>query len=49
MMSVVTGLIVGFMLCYQNLVAFGKEGIDMLFIPPLVQRNGLDYICVSTN
>ena len=49
MMSVITGLIVGFMLCYQNLLVFGKEGIAMLFIPPLVQRNGLDYICVSTN
>ena len=48
-LSVVAGLLVGFTLCYQNFLLFGKPGVDMLFIPPLVSRSGMDYICVSTN
>jgi hypothetical protein len=48
-LSVVVGLLVGFVLCYQNYLIFGKPGVDMLFIPPLVSRSGMDYICVSTN
>lgn len=48
-LSVVAGLLVGFTLCYQNFLLFGKAGVDMLFIPPLVSRSGMDYICVSTN
>jgi hypothetical protein len=48
-LSVVVGLLVGFVLCYQNYLLFGKPGVDMLFIPPLVSRSGMDYICVSTN
>ena len=47
--SVLAGLFMGFILCYQNLLLFGKAGVDMLFIPPLVSRSGMDYICVSTN
>ncbi len=48
-LSVLAGLLVGFTLCYQNFLLFGKPGVDMLFIPPLVSRSGMDYICVSTN
>jgi hypothetical protein len=48
-LSVILGLLVGFSLCYQNYLIFGKAGVDMLFIPPLVSRSGMDYICVSTN
>jgi len=48
-LSVATGLLVGFVLCYQNYLLFGKAGVDLLFIPPLVSRSGMDYICVSTN
>jgi hypothetical protein len=48
-LSIALGLLVGFMVCYQNLLLFGKQGVDMLFIPPLVERTGMDYICVSTN
>jgi len=47
--SVLAGLLIGFILCFQNLILFGKPGVDMLFIPPLVTRSGMDYICVSTN
>lgn len=49
MLSIAIGLLVGFMACYQNLMLFGKPGVDMLFIPPLLRRSGMDYICVSTN
>lgn len=48
-LSVLAGLLVGFTLCYQNFLLFGKAGVDMLFIPPLITRSGMDYICVSTN
>lgn len=47
-MSIVVGLLIGFILCNQNFYLFGKQGIDMLFIPPLIERSGMDYICVST-
>ena len=48
-LSVVLGLLIGFAICYQNYLLFGKAGVDILFIPPLVSRSGMDYICVSTN
>lgn len=48
-LSVILGLLIGFTLCYQNYLLFGKAGVDLLFIPPLVERKGMDYICVSTN
>ena len=48
-LSVFVGLLVGFTLCYQNYLLFGKPGVDLLFIPPLVSRSGMDYICVSSN
>jgi hypothetical protein len=47
--SIIAGLLIGFTLCYQNFLLFGKSGVDMLFIPPLISRSGMDYICVSTN
>lgn len=48
-LSIVAGVLVGLILCNQNLFFFGKAGVDMLFIPPLISRKGMDYICVSTN
>jgi len=47
--SIFIGGIVGSFLCYQNYVLFGKQGVDLLFIPPLEKRSGMDYICVSTS
>lgn len=47
--SVFIGVIVGSFLCYQNYALFGKEGVGILYIPPLVKRSGMDYICVSTS
>jgi uncharacterized protein YacL len=46
-LSVVIGLFVGVLLCYQNYLLFGKEGVDLLFIPPLSKRKGMDYLCVT--
>jgi hypothetical protein len=48
-LSVILGLLIGFTLCYQNYLLFGKAGVGLLFIPHLVSRKGMDYICVSTN
>jgi len=47
--STLLGGIVGSFLCFQNYTLFGKQGVDLLFIPPLVKRSGMDYICVSTS
>lgn len=46
--SVIIGAIVGSFLCYQNYILFGKSGVNLLFIPTLEKRTGMDYICVST-
>jgi hypothetical protein len=47
--SVLMGGIVGSFICFQNYTLFGKQAVDLLFIPPLVKRSGMDYICVSTS
>ena len=44
--SILIGLAVGILICFQNNLLFGKEGINLLFIPPLGKRSGMDYICV---
>jgi hypothetical protein len=46
--TIILGLFVGFLICYQNYLLFGKNSVDLLFIPPLVRRSGMDYICVTT-
>jgi hypothetical protein len=45
--SILAGLLVGVLVCYQNYLLFGKESVNLLFIPPLAQRKGMDYLCVS--
>jgi hypothetical protein len=47
--TVLIGSLVGYLLCYQNYLLLGKPGVNLLFIPPLARRGGLDYICVTTN
>jgi len=47
--SVLMGGIVGSFICFQNYTLFGKESVDLLFVPPLLKRSGMDYICVSTS
>lgn len=46
--TVVLGLFVGYFICYQNFLLFGKNAVDLLFIPALARRSGMDYICVTT-
>lgn len=47
--TVLLAALVGYLLCYQNYLLFGKTSVNLLFIPPLARRSGLDYICVTTN
>lgn len=46
--TVLLGLLVGFLISFQNIALFDKSSVDVLFIPPLVKRSGMDYICVTT-
>jgi len=46
--SCVIGLFVGYLICMQNASVFGKESVDLLFIPRIVPRTGMDYVCVSS-
>jgi len=46
--SVILGIVVGILICYQNNALFGLNAVDLLFLPPIVNRKGMDYICVSS-
>lgn len=46
--TIVLGGLVGFLISYQNIALFDKTSVGVLFIPPLVKRSGMDYICVTT-
>ena len=46
--SAVLGLLIGYLLCYQNASMLGKDSVNILFIPTIVKRSGMDYICVSS-
>jgi hypothetical protein len=47
--TIILGLLVGYLICYQNFLLFGKTAVNLLFIPSLAKRSGMDYICVTTN
>lgn len=47
--TILLGLFVGYFICYQNYLLFGKNAVDLLFIPALARRTGMDYVCVTTN
>ena len=49
MFTIILGLLAGYLICYQNFLIFGKSAVDLLFIPSLARRTGMDYICVTTN
>jgi hypothetical protein len=49
MFTIILGLLVGYLICYQNYLLFGKSAVNLLFIPSLARRIGMDYICVTTN
>ena len=46
--TIVLGVFVGYFICYQNFLLFGKNSVDLLFIPALARRSGMDYICETT-
>jgi len=48
LLTIVIGAIVGYLICYQNASLFGHSSVDVLFIPELVKRSGMDYVCVTT-
>ncbi len=47
-LSVIFGALVGFFICYQNKLLFGKDAVNVMFIPSLRKKDGsLDYLCVK--
>lgn len=49
LLTVAIGAVVGYLISYQNISLLGKTSVDLLYIPPLIKRSGMDYICVTTN
>jgi hypothetical protein len=47
--TIILGLFAGYLICYQNFLLLGKKAVNLLFIPSLARRSGMDYICVTTN
>jgi len=45
--SILIGIFVGYMISSQNLLLLGKPSISVLFIPPLVDKENMDYLCVK--
>jgi hypothetical protein len=46
--TIVIGLLVGYLICYQNYFLLGKSSVDLIFVPILGKRSGMDYVCVRT-
>lgn len=46
-LTIFLGAFVGYFICYQNFLLFGKNSVNLLFIPALARRSGMDYICVT--
>jgi hypothetical protein len=47
--TIAIGVVVGLLISSQNYLLFGKPSVNMMFIPPLARRSGMDYICVSSS
>lgn len=45
--SILIGVFVGYLISSQNLLLLGKPSISVLFIPPLVDKENMDYLCVK--
>ena len=39
----------GYIICYQNYLLLGKNSVNLLFLPILTRRSGMDYVCVSSS
>lgn len=46
--TVLIGILIGVLISYQNNGIFGKDAVNLLFIPSLQQRSNMDFICVSS-
>ena len=46
--TVLVGGFIGFLICQQNYILLGKDAVNLLFVPPLAKRSGMDYVCVTT-
>ena len=47
--TVILGSLVGYLISVQNFLMFGKSAVNVMFLPTLGRRSGMDYICVTTN
>lgn len=47
--TIALGSLIGVLLCYQNTLLFGKSSVNLLFIPEITRRSGMDYICATVN
>lgn len=48
LVSAIFGAVFGYLICNQNVRLLGKESVDILNIPVLKERKGMDYVCVTT-
>ena len=46
--TVLIAAAMAYLICHQNVAILGRESVDIIYIPPLTQRSGMDYICVTT-
>ncbi len=46
--SVFVGVLVGIFISLLHYPLGGKQAVNTLFVPPIVKRSGLDYLCVTT-
>jgi hypothetical protein len=49
LLSIAIGVLVGLLISTQNYLLFDKSAINVMFIPLLVNRSGMDYVCVSSS
>ena len=47
--TIILGGLVGYLICNQNYLLFGKNSVNLLFLPTLARRSGMDYVCVTTS
>lgn len=47
--TIMVGALVGILISLLHYTLGGKQAINTLFVPPIVKRSGLDYLCVTTS
>jgi hypothetical protein len=45
--SILLGIFIGYLISSQNMLLLGKPSISVLFVPPLVKRENMDFLCVK--